>query len=521
MPNNATKGPMQESEDHGYLLTTVTPNGHQKNPQPWTKYQSLAGWRGGALLSLIGTVFVGLFNLAITIWVWKHPRNEIEGSIGTLYEGSCAKTRNLNVWIHLLINILSTLLLAASNYCMQVLSAPSRKELAQAHAQRYWLQIGVPSFRNLRRIGRDRTILWMLLLLSSMPLHLMFNSVVFTSLQANNYAVIPTTEEWLHGGHYDTSSFIDINSRGSEDIAEDMDSYTPNLNDTITAGIGRILNRYKRVSTEDCFNKYNSHYMSDAGNVYLIQDGPTVWRNLSSWYPEFNRYTEYPKSDGRSANFTWINLNQPPPWTETKDSLWGMLNASTQKWKYSDQNRAARYITASLETRFPIISSPDVYPSNGWRCPSHAPLNCSVENEFEVPRNRSQWEPFERPVKSCVIEEVAEFCKLRFSFPIALAVIVSNIIKAFCMALLLFGYRNHAAVVTMGDAVAHFLEQPDPETRGRCLQSRQLLETQWYWESAHGVRKDEMEITPGKFKPKCHRWAKAPPPGRWFLTYTV
>jgi hypothetical protein len=51
--------------------------------------------------------------------------------------------------------------------------------------------------------------MWFALLFSSMPLHLFFNSVVFTMLQANEYLVIPAPKNWLSGAVYDISGFID------------------------------------------------------------------------------------------------------------------------------------------------------------------------------------------------------------------------------------------------------------------------------------------------------------------------
>ncbi|KAF2126203.1 hypothetical protein P153DRAFT_388946 [Dothidotthia symphoricarpi CBS 119687] len=481
----------------------------------------------------------------MTVWVWKNPGNATEGYLGTLYMGNCARTRKINVWIHLIINIISTLLLSASNYCMQVLSAPSRKELARAHAQRYWLQIGIPSLRNLRHIGWDRVVLWALLLLSSAPLHLLFNSVVFTSLQANEYVVIPTMDDWLHGGVYNTSSFVDIDAKQSADVIDKMSPYRPNLNDTITLSTSGTRDRYKNISTVDCFNAYNDQYLSSVGHVYLVQDDPVVWRNRS-WYPEFKQYTEYPKTTRATGNFTWINLNQPPPWNETVNStLWGTRpytvtkphdydlitgyhstsyeerNYSTTEWAYAPDGMKALDLLDEASYTLPFFSLPDTYPSNGWRCSSHVAHNCSIDNQFEVPQDRSKWEPYGRPIKYCMVEQVEEVCRLRFSFPIAIAVIISNIIKALCVAFMLIKYRNHEAVVTLGDAIAHYLDQPDTETRGRCLQTRELLETEWSWESAHGIRKDETDIKPVKFKPDSHRWSKAPPPGRWFLTYVA
>lgn len=79
----------------------------------------------------------------------------------------------MNTGIHLAINALSTILLSSSNYCMQCLSAPTRKELDNAHSKGKWLDIGVMSTRNLRGIATKRVVLWWLLGISSLPLHLL------------------------------------------------------------------------------------------------------------------------------------------------------------------------------------------------------------------------------------------------------------------------------------------------------------------------------------------------------------
>ena len=122
----------------------------------WRPFQErqLTGWRMGVLIALVGTTLVCLFNVVVTNYVLF--RGTTKSGYGTIHSGECKKTRGLNVWVHLVVNVLSTLLLGASNYCMQVLSAPTREELVRAHAKRLWLRIGIPSFRNLRYIARGR-----------------------------------------------------------------------------------------------------------------------------------------------------------------------------------------------------------------------------------------------------------------------------------------------------------------------------------------------------------------------------
>lgn len=90
-----------------------------------------------------------------------------------LFEGDCATAAHLNSAIHVLINALSSLLLGASNLCMQLLSAPTRAEVDKAHAQRKWLDIGIPSIQNLPRIAWQRTLVWTILAVASLPLHVL------------------------------------------------------------------------------------------------------------------------------------------------------------------------------------------------------------------------------------------------------------------------------------------------------------------------------------------------------------
>ena len=87
--------------------------------------------------------------------------------------GTCDAVRLYNRWLHLLINALSTILLGASNYCAQLLVAPTRKEVDEAHDDKRWLDIGVQSFRNLRRVSSKRLVVWIFLMLSSTLLHLL------------------------------------------------------------------------------------------------------------------------------------------------------------------------------------------------------------------------------------------------------------------------------------------------------------------------------------------------------------
>ena len=117
------------------------------------------------LFNIVGTIILG------TKW-------GSQNGIGTIYQGSCTRTRSISLWLHLLINVFSTLLLGSSNLCMQLLAAPTRKEVDVAHQRFQWLDIGVPSVRNLSHISRARLLVWCVLGISSVPLHFVYGNLL-------------------------------------------------------------------------------------------------------------------------------------------------------------------------------------------------------------------------------------------------------------------------------------------------------------------------------------------------------
>jgi hypothetical protein len=145
----------------------------ESNAERWWERSRAEGWRSGVLFCASSATLVFVFNLVLTIWaVANHGWGGKEGR-QILYEGSCDTSGRLNTGLHLLINALSTILLSASNYSMQTLSAPTRKDTDKAHAEERWLDIGLLSVRNLRSVSKSRAILWCVLGVTSLPLHLL------------------------------------------------------------------------------------------------------------------------------------------------------------------------------------------------------------------------------------------------------------------------------------------------------------------------------------------------------------
>lgn len=75
----------------------------------------------------------------------------------------------------------------------------------------------------------------------------------------------------------------------------------------------------------------------------------------------------------------------------------------------------------------------------------------------------------------CLSQPVNERCVLQFSLTILLIVIGCNVVKLACLVGTIWTL-NHTTLVTLGDAVVSFLEEPDSITQGYCMASRKSVE---------------------------------------------
>lgn len=122
----------------------------------------------------------------------------------------------------------------------------------------------------------------------------------------------------------------------------------------------------------------------------------------------------------------------------------------------------------------------------------------------EIKRNETGWAPFGKKVEYCLSERVEQHCKLRFSTAAAAIVIAINAVKVVFIGVCAFGMREKP-LLTMGDAVASFLENPDSETKDMCLASKSDIVR---WRKTWGSRL----MT---FRAVRRRWYSAASSRRW------
>jgi hypothetical protein len=266
-----------------------------------------------------------------------------------IFAGDCVTTSRLNMGAHIVINILSSILLGASNLCMQLLSAPTRAEVDRAHQKRKWLDIGIPNLRNLYHIARQRKIVWIVLASASLPIHVFYNSAVYNMTPQNTYVWAVVTPSFLSRGPFsinDMSSTLENRKEllvwgldGTENTTQHAVGTSNNPTeyfDDFSQAIARIQHEisssgssFERLSKFDCLKRYTT-FERDASDVILV-----------STYDTLNSSADVAEVDnsllvlGDQIN-TWL-------WVDTKAALWecGVSNSFNcfrpEKWLHSPQ----------------------------------------------------------------------------------------------------------------------------------------------------------------------------------------
>ena len=129
------------------------------------------GWRGGVAVNVL--LAFSILVVAIVALILAVSRSQVSEGENVLYAGSCATAQSIDWAAHALIAVMVVVLVAGANYVFQVLSSPTRSEVTAAHEARKWLDIGIPSVRNLAYISRGRVVLSIILLLAAVITQIM------------------------------------------------------------------------------------------------------------------------------------------------------------------------------------------------------------------------------------------------------------------------------------------------------------------------------------------------------------
>jgi len=296
-------------------------------------FRSRRSHRKSMLLSALGTSTTVLLANFVTLMVLE-TRFKAERGVVPLFEGSCTTVKRLDIFTHVCINILSTLLLGASNLCMQLLAAPTRKEVDRAHARRRWLDIGAPSYRNLWSIHPSRALVWGFLGLSSLPIHFVYNSVLSSSIPQYGYAAAVVSENFLDGAPFG-HGYVD-NSNGRLTPETWNGTYGPNpiswppeqvwnMSEALIEWQNTATNSsvFTNLSNVDCLTQYTNVYGRRTGLLVVteeLQEDANASVHQYVYLPaSFTPESQYWPCTFGDQNLKDSNVTCVPPQTENAD----------------------------------------------------------------------------------------------------------------------------------------------------------------------------------------------------------
>jgi hypothetical protein len=258
------------------------------------------------------------------------------------------------------------------------MSAPTRREVDDAHAKKQWLDIGVQSIRNLRKISWKRALMYWLLALSSLPLHLFYNSTVFSSIAANEYYVYSVNEAFMDPN---AQNFTSIGQYPGTNCRGGRCSSISTARQLFDQAKGGTL---QRLDTMSCLNAYAQNFQTTQGSLLLV---------VSDDSPGFNKgEPTLMYEDGES--FPTGEFNKCPPF----------------EW---------------------------ICNNDGARCSEPCDFRLGTQRS-----DVSTWKPFTKEIRYCLSETLEEHCCLQYSVHLAIVVIILNAAKAVMMLYLAFGVKE-------------------------------------------------------------------------------
>lgn len=451
--------------EHLQLQTTVDQAGPGKKKQ---------GWRLGTPVSCYAVAVCLLLELALLTYalVTNRPRN----GLGMLYEGHCERVKRLSILLLLPLNIIGTVLISTSNYVMQAISAPTRQEVDRSHAEGGFRNIGMPTSYDMLWSRPYKSTLWWILAITTVPIHLFLNSSIFSTLETNNYGIMIVSSDFEQDETWKLCNTTTFRTRASTFVCEMhqqlTDRHVPTSNIT-------------SLSPQECISQYGNDLQSVASNVVLVTN------NLSNSYSILENMPSQDIILQHNSGGLTVNRSYDPTTGDVELAFYGYGVNSTWSatsglftlpddpiWKIT----SLRSVFNAFDYRMCSLAPETYYNWNStgmkrawqwnpstWICPTNDVLDGDDCNAEAIIGDLSDWKvtPKEIPIDSCYSVAAAEHCTLQYSLTVLIIVISCDSLKLLAMFLVLKMPGN--PLTTLGDAVASFMENPDPTTAGRCL----------------------------------------------------
>ncbi|KAK9784232.1 hypothetical protein SCARD494_13106 [Seiridium cardinale] len=429
-----TKTPGARKDRRGFIAVGQAEIAEKVEDETGYKHKASEAWRHGILWCILAGSIIFATTLAITIWaVMKKDKN---GDI-ILYRGNVRPP---------------------TARCSVDISSPTRKDIDRLHEKKRTAEIGINSVSNVFKLGLPRAIPWLILLACSAPLHLVFNSVIYSALGTYKYQVAFVTPSFFEGAPWVlyTDSSLDYTTYKWSGL----ESW---LGEVRQSGQANML----RLEPAACAEKFRTEFVSAESRVIFVtqDENPNVALDHGSVYGVVTKY--------------------------------------------------------SLNSSFILSVDPDYsigygWQSHEWLCTSDSHSTCAEMASGNSPLlyTFGQWVygPFSGEmflsgsaiIDHCLTLGAEEKCTIEASIQILAIILCFGIIKLVVMAGMYWGLRRQPLVV-LGDAVASFMRHKDPHTVGACLAPPETFNTHSVW------------VSERVYKPNRRRWGSAASPFQWFL----
>ena len=452
------------------------------------------GWRAGVALHgfLALVIFVvGLVGFIVALVLPKGNGGSVTASEGlpmavifssdssSTGGASCSAARPVAWGLRAVLAVFTVALLAGAQYVFQVLSSPTRAEIDEAHMSRRWLDIGVPSIRNviffLRKrpstVGgggggdaRFRSVLALLVVAVAVVSSVLYGTLINIDLIAPltpaaasaaspAYNVLLVTPDFMEGAPFSNSSSNNAGGLDRVTILQLQRLAANSKQSTLT-----------NLTSTECLQapKSSSTTSKMQSEIALFQIDDETSR-LSSQY----------------------------------EAVLVVLTDSA--------------VLALEATENPLVQTApagSAIVAAGSQNMNHGSMGSSSNSVFEIAKDGSGSEHpafiiNKTDVAFCLVQETtasatatdstndratAVKCNVTVNTTLLTAIVGLNLVTVVCFGIVLLPrktHRNpqHVPLVTLGDAVASFLREPDATTRGACLLSKKDVVQYGVWKS--------------------------------------
>ncbi|KAJ5158367.1 uncharacterized protein N7500_008018 [Penicillium coprophilum] len=229
-------------------------------------------WITGLLLCALGVALALLAHVILTVKLAATAASGGHGwgsSSAVIYGGTCHKANKIATGLHVLFNVIVLTLTATSSYCNQVLAAPSRARIDIAHAQRVWVSIGSSSFTNVWYAPLWRKTLWVLILGTSLPVQMIYNSFIYVSINANDFGIVAAPTDFA--SNYTDVSEFDVPSNFHKIVGMNASSLHGDL----------MTGKLEKLGKDACMQAYSGAYQTARSTVVLLT--PSLSSELTAW----------------------------------------------------------------------------------------------------------------------------------------------------------------------------------------------------------------------------------------------